>query len=294
MSLKDITLTAGDPLAATDVGSGKKVPVAKWYVGNGGNSTTGPSRKTELAAGPASGCTIPAAPAGTVFENDDIWVYLEGNGTDVKTDGKWVKLGTIGAKSAALTITPIYVSTTGAVSTSTSLTPKPATVGGGSYKAGVDVNISTSYNGEDLTFFGWSTKNDGTLSNAVGTGSAAKTLIKNPTVNTTNGSATVNMNPNADGDPVATTIYAVYKVKPTLSFTVAKAAGADVDSVKVTRSRGNLGITLTTNNGFGAYTDKVQVGDTVIVTSTTGANSDPDGFTISGTEGTDYTLVTSS
>lgn len=290
VSLKDITLTAGGPLAATDVGSGKKVPVAKWYVGNGGNSTTGPSRKTELAAGPASGCTIPAASAGTVFENDDIWVYLEGNGTDVKTDGKWVKLGTIGAKSAALTITPIYVSTTGTVSTSTSLTPKPTTVGGGSYKAGVDVNISTSYNGEDLTFFGWSTKNDGTLSNVIG----STTLIKSPAVNPTNGSATVNMNTNSAGDPVATTIYAVYKVKPTLSFTVAKASGADIDSVKVTRSRGNVDITLSTNGGFGAYTDKVQVGDTVIVASTAGADSDPDGFTISGTEGTDYTLVTSS
>ena len=290
VSLKDITLTAGGPLAASDVGSGKKVPVAKWYVGNGGNSTTGPSRKTELAAGPASGCTIPAASAGTVFENDDIWVYLEGNGTDVKTDGKWVKLGTIGAKSAALTITPIYVSTTGTVSTTTSLTPKPTTVGGGSYKAGVDVNISTSYNGEDLTFFGWSTKNDGTLSNVIG----STTLIKSPAVNPTNGSATVNMNTNSDGDPVATTIYAVYKVKPTLSFTVAKASGADIDSVKVTRSRGNVDITLSTGGGFGAYNDKVQVGDTVIVASTAGADSDPDGFTISGTAGTDYTLVTSS
>lgn len=181
----------------------------------------------------------------------------------MKTDGKWVKLGTIGAKSAALTITPIYVSATGSVSTSTSLTPKPSTVGGGSYKAGVDVNVSTSYNGEDLTFFGWSTKNDGTLSNVIG----SATIITSPVANATNGSATVNMNTNASGDPVATTIYAVYKVKPTLSFTVAKASGADIDSVKVTRSRGNVDITLGTAGGFGAYTDKVQVGDTVIVTS---------------------------
>ena len=297
VTLKDITLTSGDPLGASDVGATKKVPVAKWYVGNGGNTTTGPSRKTELAAGPASSCNIPAASAGTVFENDDIWVYLEGNGTNIKTDGKWVKLGTIGAKSAALTITPLYVPVSGNATTTNPTDTNPGTVGGGSYKANVDINVSTSYTGQDLTFYGWSTKSDGTLVNTVGSGSSVKTLIKSPVANTNNGSATVNMNTNADGDLVATTVYAVYKVIPTLSFTVEKANGADIDSVKVTRSRGNVGITLGTNGGFGTYTDKVQVGDTVIVTSTAGTNSDPDGFDISGTadgDDPDYQLVTTS
>ena len=241
---------AGSNSASTLVTPGKVT--ITWHIGGGGSDSN-----PGLTLG-GSGVTSNALPN---IDGAEVWVRLVGNGTDVHTEPKWVKLGQIGKKTQSFTVK--LVDTAGNDLTGTA---GLSAAGGGALGASETGAVSSVCTSSAYEFKGWA------YNSATGT----PTLTDNTYFqNVTNGSGlyTADFVMPSTLPGAAVTVYAVYKAKDTYTLTVTKDAG--ISGVTVTVN----GTAKSPDTAGGNTYSGILPTDTVVVTSTAGTGYSCDGFT---------------